>query len=252
MIDQGVAYRAVINLNVGQKREEIRRRVDDLRARIAQWDRDPSVKKEDVDARRAEVTALEGELQALDVHATPPAGSFFRYAVQEIRAGLGTDPEIKAAAASYYKQINEHNRAAFADRTPPPTAPDQPSYIGVEACSKCHKEAREVWNDSRHAGAYATLAEQDKQFNLDCVSCHVTGYGEAGGSTVTHVARLENVQCEVCHGPGSKHALAPKRVKTPIPKPNGDQCLACHHSPHVEGFDPAKKMANILGPGHGL
>jgi hypothetical protein len=239
-------------LELGQKREEVRRRIDDLRGRIAQWDRDPSVKASDVDARRAELKTLEGELQGLEVRPTPPTGSFFRYEVEEIRPSLGSDAQIKAAAASYFKQINEHNRVAFADRVPPPVAPDQPSYIGVDACSKCHKEAREVWNDTRHANAYATLADQDKQFNLDCVSCHVTGYDQPGGSTVTHVAKLENVQCEVCHGPGSKHALAPKRVKMPIPKPGGDQCLGCHHSPHVEGFEPGKKMANILGPGHGL
>ncbi len=237
-------------LELGQKREELRRRIDDLRGRIAQWAHDPAVKKEDVDARRAEVATLEKELAALDVHPAPPAGSFFRYGVQEIRSALGSDPDVKAAAVAYYKEINEHNRAAFANRTPPPVPPGEAGFVGIDACSKCHKEARAVWDGTSHAKAYATLADQNKQFNLDCVSCHVTGYGEAGGSTVTHVAGLENVQCEVCHGPGSKHARDPKHV-TP-PKPKGDRCLTCHHSPHVEGFDPETKMADILGPGHGL
>ncbi len=129
---------------------------------------------------------------------------------------------------------------------------DQAGFIGVDACTKCHKEPREVWDGTRHAHAYATLADQEKQFNLDCVSCHVTGYEQPGGSTVTHVSGLENVQCEVCHGPGSKHASDPKHVKPVTSKPKGDACVACHHSPHVEGFDPEAKMANILGPGHGL
>jgi hypothetical protein len=26
---------------------------------------------------------------------------------------------------------------------------------------------------------------------------------------------------------------------------------ACHHPPHVDGFDPVSKMQVILGPGHG-
>ena len=69
---------------------------------------------------------------------------------------------------------------------------------------------------------------------------------------MTHVAGLENVQCEVCHGPGSKHSADPKHVKPVVAKPKGDQCLACHHSPHVEGFEPDKKMADILGLGHGM
>jgi hypothetical protein len=239
-------------LELGTKREELRHRIDDLRGRIAQWDRDPSVKKEDVDARRDEVKKLEGDLAALDAHPTPPKGSFFRYGVQEIRESLGVDPAVKSAAVSYFKAINEHNRVAFADRPIVAATPDQPTYTGIDACSKCHKEERAVWNDTRHANAYATLADQDKQFNLDCVSCHVTGYEQPGGSNVTHVAKLQNVQCEVCHGPGSKHAADPKHVKPPTPKPKGDLCLSCHHPPHVEGFDPEKKMADILGPGHGL
>ena len=45
----------------------------------------------------------------------------------------------------------------------------------------------------------ATLTTQFKEFNLDCVGCHVTGYGRPGGSTVTHVEKLKDVQCEACH-----------------------------------------------------
>jgi hypothetical protein len=246
------AFADATGLELGQKREELRRRIDDLRGRIAQWDRDPSIKKEDLDARRAETAKLERDLAALDVHAAPPAGSFFRYTVEEIRDTLGTDADVRAAAVAYYKAINDQNRIALADRMPPAPAADGPTYIGIDACTKCHKEERAVWDDTRHAHAYAVLADQNKQFNLDCVSCHVTGYEQPGGSNVTHVAKLENVQCEVCHGPGSKHARDPHHVKQPDPKPKGDRCLTCHHSPHVEGFDPEKKMADILGPGHGL
>ncbi|HEY2513986.1 MAG TPA: multiheme c-type cytochrome [Polyangiaceae bacterium] len=239
-------------LELGQKREELRRHIDDLRGRIAQWDGDPAVKKEDLDARRAEVTKLEGELAALDVHPAPPSGSYFRYALQDIRTSLGTDDEVKKAAIAYYKQINDKNKVAFADRVAPKPGPGEPGYVGVDACTKCHKEAREVWDGTRHATAYKTLADEDKQFNLDCVSCHVTGYERPGGSTVVHVQKLENVGCEVCHGPGSKHSADPKHVKIPVEKPKGDSCLACHHPPHVEGFDAEAKMAGILGPGHGL
>ena len=239
-------------LELGQKREELRRHIDDLRGRIAQWDGDPAVKKEDLDARRAEVTKLESELKALDVRPAPPTGSYFRYALQDIRASLGTDDEVKKAATAYYKQINDKNRIAFADRVAPKPGPGESSYVGVEACTKCHKEAREVWDGTRHATAYKTLADEDKQFNLDCVSCHVTGYERPGGSTVVHVQKLENVGCEVCHGPGSKHSADPKHVKIAIEKPKADSCLACHHPPHVEGFDAEAKMAGILGPGHGL
>ncbi len=250
--DGGAAFADATGLELGHKRDELQRRIDDLHNRIAAWERDPQIRKEDLTARRAEVTKLEGDLAALDVHPAPPKGSYFRYESQEIREKLGSDAEVKNAALAYYKQINEHNRVAFADRLPPAVVAGQPSFIGVEACTKCHKEARSVWETTRHSHAYATLVDQNKQFNLDCVSCHVTGYDQPGGSSVTHVDKLTNVQCENCHGPGSKHAADPKHVKPVTSKPTKDTCLGCHHPPHVEGFDAEKKMADILGPGHGL
>jgi RecJ-like exonuclease len=127
----------------------------------------------------------------------------------------------------------------------------QPSYVGVHVCAGCHGAAKVFWDTTRHASAYPTLSFQNKQFNLDCVSCHVTGYDKPGGSSVTHVANLENVQCEVCHGPGSLHAASPK-VDPPNKHPKEDLCLACHHPPHVEEFDAKAKMSEILGPGHGV
>jgi hypothetical protein len=250
--DGSTAFADATGLELGQKRDELRRRIDDLRARIATWEKDPQIRKEDLAARRAEVTKLEGDLAALDVHAAPPKGSYFRYVSQEIRDKLGSDAEVKNAALAYYKEVNEHNRVAFANRLPAPAAPGEASFIGVDACTTCHKEARAVWDSTRHAHAYATLADQNKQFNLDCVSCHVAGYEQPGGSTVTHVDKLTNVQCENCHGPGSKHAADPKHVKPITAKPTADTCLSCHHPPHVEKFDAEKKMTEILGPGHGL
>jgi hypothetical protein len=115
----------------------------------------------------------------------------------------------------------------------------------------CHPAARQVWDRTRHAAAYQALVPQFKEFNLDCVSCHVTGYERPGGSTVTHVDGLRNVQCEVCHGPGSKHVEAPLDPSRIVAHPGPTVCLDCHHPPHVEGFDALAKLNDILGPGHG-
>src|SRR5262249_31401781 len=104
---------------------------------------------------------------------------------------------------------------------------------------------------TQHALAYPTLSSQHKEFNLDCVGCHVTGYEKPGGSTVTHVADLENVQCEVCHGPGLRHAQNPAD-KTALPTlPARTLCAQCHHQPHVKAdWSVDESWKKIVGPGH--
>lgn len=237
---------------LASRRHELTSRIDELHTRIAAWERDRSVSAGDLEARRRDLARLEGERTELE--ATPPvvSGSFFRYGFQEIRESLGQDPTIDAELLDYYKAVDEQNRKEFADRLPPPPAPGAATYVGVEVCSSCHAAARRVWDGTGHARAYASLSAQFKEFNLDCVSCHVTGYERPGGSTVTHVERLRNVQCEVCHGPGSRHVAAPEDDATIVARPAPSLCLGCHHPPHVEEFDAVAKMREILGPGHGL
>lgn len=234
-----------------RKREELAGRIAELRARIATWETDKSVEKKDVDARKVELAKLEAERDALDKTPPPATGSYYRYAMREIRDNLGADGAIKSQMSAYYKKVNDSNKLEFADRKPKPPAKGEPSYVGVDSCTNCHEEPRKVWDQTTHAHAYNTLSSQFKEFNLDCVSCHVTGYDRPGGSTVTHVDDLKDVQCEVCHGPGSLHAAKPEKVAIPVAKPGADMCLSCHHPPHVHAFDAKAKMAEILGPGHG-
>ena len=39
----------------------------------------------------------------------------------------------------------------------------------------CHSEAYQIWQKSRHAHAYETLEKVGKNFDAECVSCHVVG-----------------------------------------------------------------------------
>ena len=234
-----------------RKREELTKRIDELRARVATWETDKSVDRKDIDARRADITRLEAEQAALDKAPPPATGSYYRYAMRDIRDNLGASEQVKAQMLAYYKQVNEANKLEFADRKPKPAPKGEAGYVGIDVCTTCHEEPRKVWDKTAHAHAYATLSTQFKEFNLDCVSCHVTGYDRPGGSTVTHTEDLQNVQCEVCHGPGALHAARPKAVKVPVVRPGTDVCLSCHHPPHVHTFDAKARMAEILGPGHG-
>jgi hypothetical protein len=237
-------------LDLGRKRQEVTRRIDELRARIASWEAEGKIQKADLDARRADLAKLEQERAVLDAPKPAPEGSYFRYAVKEIREALGSEPATHADLLAYYKKVNDANRALFAEKKPPPAPSGAPSYVGIDACETCHDDPVSVWKKTKHAHAYETISSQFKEYNLDCVGCHVTGYDQPGGSTVTHVDTLKNVQCEVCHGPGSLHAARPK-VAMPVPKPQPDMCLSCHHPPHVAVFDAKAKMEEILGPGHG-
>lgn len=234
-----------------RKRDELIGRIDDLRKKIATWEQDKSVAPGDVAARKADVARLEAERDALDKAPLPSSGSYYRYSMREIREQLGADEAVKAQMLEYYKRVNDANKLAFKDKTPAPAPKGQASYVGVEICANCHEEPKKVWDATGHSRAYATLEKQFKEANLDCVSCHVTGYDKPGGSTVTHVSELKNVQCEVCHGPGSLHAAKPEAVKIPIVRPPPQLCIECHHPPHVHAFDPSAKMADVLGPGHG-
>jgi hypothetical protein len=200
------------------------------------------------------IRAKKQKLDELSRPTPPKEGSFFTYKLIEVRESLGADPKATEHMSSYYKRVNEHNREAFKDLPPKPAAPGQASFVGLEKCTSCHAEERKFWDKTGHSKAYETLANQHKQFNLDCVSCHVTGYEMPGGSNVTHVEKFSDVQCEVCHGPGSRHVDSPKDKSLIQGVPQKTLCAsACHHPPHVpQGWNADENWLKIIGPGHGF
>jgi hypothetical protein len=231
---------------------DVSRRIRELEHRINGWEKGGDVAKKDLQARKAELAELRKQKKALEVEEPAPEGSFFRYRVQEVREGLGKEEAVTAQILAYYKRVNAHNKSALAEMKPPEPAEGQAFYIGADACTDCHMEERAVLDGTAHAKAYQTLVEGFVEYNLDCVGCHVTGYGKPGGSTVTHNEKLRGVQCETCHGPGSKHLASPEDPGLITLEPDPKACVEqCHHPPHVEGFDAKAKMKLILGPGHG-
>lgn len=233
------------------KRRELESRVAELEAKVRDWEKTPGIAKSDLDARKADLEKRRAELSTMKPPARDASKSTFRLRFQTIDGTLGSDEATEKRMLAYYKLINDANKKAFKDKLPPPAPDGEAHYVGIAVCSTCHTSARAVWDKTSHAHAYSTLEKQHKEFNLDCVSCHVTGYDKPGGSTVVHVERLKNVQCEVCHGPGSQHVSNPTAHAIPLKKPGSDVCTGCHHPPHVASFDPKQKRRLILGPGHG-
>jgi hypothetical protein len=126
-----------------------------------------------------------------------------------------------------------------------------PTYIGSEACKKCHEHAYEVWKASPHSHAYQTLVDAKhpslRQYDGECIVCHTVGFGyKTGFTNAEDTPKLINVGCESCHGPGSLHAKNPEnqqwrdRMNQPwlAARQNGNQaakdqaiekfCVTCH------------------------
>ncbi len=120
-------------------------------------------------------------------------------------------------------------------------------YAGSESCKKCHASSYEIWQNSAHAQAYATLQEKMKHQDEKCVSCHVLAYDQIGGfASLEKSPQFANVTCENCHGPRKKH------VENPLHDPGvdaADTCVSCHHNPHSPDFDYKKYWKSIE---HGL
>lgn len=239
-------------LERAEQRQSLERRIADLERRIAEWQSKSEIKAADLAARKADLERLRAELRGLSGPVEAPKGSFFRYEVSQVREELGTTAKVTERMGTYYKRVNDHNREAFKDRRPPPVEAGQSRYVGIEECSDCHDEAVDFWRTTGHSKAYQTLAKEFKEYNLDCVGCHVTGYEQPGGSTVTFVDELKDVQCEQCHGAGSAHANDPEKKGLIHRTPPKDLCAKCHHAPHVhEDWSVDEAWKHIIGPGHG-
>lgn len=242
-----------VGLEALEKRAALERKKRALERRVGELSGASGVAAErTVTSLRGELVKLDEKLAKLPVAAPPTGGSYFRYQLADVRESVGSSPLVEKRLVAYYERVNEHNRQVFASEVPAAVPAGQSGYVGAAACATCHQEEYAFWKTTRHEHAYETLSVQHKEFNLDCVSCHVTGYGKPGGSTVTHVEKLTDVQCETCHGPGSRHGEKPKDPTLIQLSPERTLCAECHHPPHVhDDWSVDLAWPQILGKGHG-
>lgn len=241
-----------MGLELEERRQSVQRRMSELDRRLAAWRAEQPLAQERISAAEHDREQLARELGSLSAPLTT-SGSVFRYHLAEVREGAGSEAAVAGRMSDYYRRVNAHNREAFQDRTPAPAPAGTAHYVGASACASCHAEADAFWHTTQHARAYQTLATQFKEFNLDCVGCHVTGYSRPGGSTVTHVDALKDVQCESCHGPGSRHIESSGSTELIQRRPEASVCRGCHHAPHVaDDWSAELAWPHIVGPGHGL
>ena len=231
---------------------QIDRQIEDLRAKIEAWEKSGDIVAADVEPQRARLTELEKARKALDAPAVHADRNAFFARFVELPKTAPRDGQVEKLMRKHDKAVNQANRIAFAGLKPPPLGPDDVGYVGSQACSACHAPAFAWWSNHRHGVAYMTLQKRNKEFNLDCVGCHVTGYQQPGGSTVTHNldGGLVNVGCESCHGPGAAHTADPE-VAIPRHTPEST-CLVCHNEEHSDLFEYDAYIKTLTVPGHGL
>ena len=134
--------------------------------------------------------------------------------------GKDADNPILGLFETYAKDVKRLNYLAQYGKTPHPLQREFPkaTYVGSEKCKECHEHAYKVWKESPHSRAYHTLETAKRpalrQYDGECVVCHVTGFQHTGGFTdEVKTAVLENNGCENCHGPGSLHVKGNKTAK---------------------------------------
>src|SRR5262249_49755890 len=146
------------------------------------------------------------------------------------------------------------------------------TYVGSQACEKCHANAYAIWQKTPHAHAYHTLetakSPGQRQYDGECVVCHVTGFGYVSGfSNEEKTPTLKDVGCESCHGPGSLHASGNRKPKmlalmNPFKAKEGESaeeaskrqflidqsCQQCHDQDNDVHWDFKKKWPKIAHP----
>ena len=122
-----------------------------------------------------------------------------------------------------------------------PVIAEDNTYVGSQACMECHEDQYENYMAySKKAHSYESVKVMRKGLTdaeyQDCLKCHATGYGQAGGFiSVDETPELQNLGCESCHGPGSDHADSgdPDDI---IGELSAADCERCHNSERVENF----------------
>ena len=155
-------------------------------------------------------------------------GSPFRYDLValnpefETPEGHDQDNPLHALMQKYAREMRDENYLAkypHNAKHPVQIAFPASTYVGSEKCKKCHDFAYDVWKNSAHFHAFEALTVKAKrptlrQFDGECVRCHVTGFGLEGGFVSEEkTPLLKNVGCESCHGPASLHVKNPNDEK---------------------------------------
>jgi cytochrome c554/c'-like protein len=158
------------------------------------------------------------------------------------------DDAMNLAVDSFNDAINRRfsnaaqASAAAAERaTAAAVAGDQ--YLGEKNCRRCHEKEYQLYSKQDHAKAFATLEKEQRESTPECIGCHVVGYGQPGGFISKQATPdLVNVQCESCHGVGTRHDKMTSGGATVGP----EVCQTCHTKEQAPNFQYDQALEKIV------
>jgi 2',3'-cyclic-nucleotide 2'-phosphodiesterase (5'-nucleotidase family) len=165
-----------------------------------------------------------------------PAGEIVEYGGRTIALDKQTkDPAILALANDLEAEMTRLRKEQEALRQAEyQNQQEVDRYLGANTCARCHQPEFEQWQASAHANAWQTLVDLGMDASDDCVSCHVTGYGETTGFKSARMKPdLTNVQCEACHQMGTMHEAG----GAPQAHEAASTCAGCHDQTNSPDFN---------------
>lgn len=132
-----------------------------------------------------------------------------RHIVDPLRSALGDEEYNKAMKSGEY------------------------AYTGNLKCRLCHRDFFSGRKQDLHEHTFSKSIDAAFAAEAHCLPCHTTGYGsDSGFKGMNETPKLANVQCEGCHGPGSKHNAMNSKggflAGTDRPDILKKMCIACH------------------------
>ncbi len=116
-------------------------------------------------------------------------------------------------------------------------------YLGDTNCRRCHEAEYQKLAKHPHTTAFSTLTKANRDESPECIRCHVVGYGQPGGfQSKVSTPAMENVQCESCHGMGTKHDAMTSGDATVGP----EVCKTCHIPERSPNFDYDTYLKKIV------
>lgn len=154
-------------------------------------------------------------------------------------------PEIAKVVKDFEDALNEKLRKAEKERMS--EIQDQAKtqatdhFLGADLCQRCHQGEAQQWKTTSHSQAWQTLIDVKKDATPECIGCHVVGYKAPGGfQSSADAPRLVNVQCENCHGMGTRHEDYATTLKV-----TQQTCVNCHHGENDPDFNWEKKLPMV-------